>query len=387
MSSQDIRAQRDLRAQAGLRASLIGLAANVMLAATKIMAGLLSGAVSILADGVNNLSDAGSVIVSMLSLRMARKPQDADHPFGHARIEYIGALAIGVIILYIGIDLMKRSVIAIRAPEMPAFSWLLAGVTALGIPVKSLMYRLYRKTAVKHDFPPLMATAQDSLNDVIITSAVLAGLLVSHFLGVILDGWLGVLVSGFVLFSGIRMIKGTVNDLIGGKPDRELGSRVLEILKGYPEILGLHDFVLHNYGPGRSMASVHAEVSTDTPILEIHEVIDLAEQEVLSKLDLPLLIHMDPVVPDDAPGQGRKARIAKFLSEMNPPLTLHDFRMVPGKRVIKLIFDVVVPVDFSGEEALIKKVEAFAKTLDPRHQCVIRIDRDYFPNEGQEDGE
>ena len=386
MSGSDVKNQKDLRAQAGLRASLIGLIANVGLAAAKIIAGMLSGAVSILADGVNNLSDAGSVVVSMLSLRMARKPQDADHPFGHARMEYIGALAIGVIILYIGIDLMKRSVLAVQTPEMPRFSWLLASVTGLGIPVKALMYRLYRKTAKKHDFPPLMATAQDSQNDVIITSSVLAGLLLSHFLGVILDGWLGVLVSGFVLFSGIRLIKGTVNDLIGGKPDRELGNRVLDILRGYPEILGLHDFVLHNYGPGRSMASVHAEVSADAPILVIHEVIDQAEQEVLTKLDLPLIIHMDPVVPDDAPGQGRKARIAQYLSEMNPPLSLHDFRMVPGKRVIKLIFDVVVPVDFEGEDELVKKVDAFAKSLDPRHQCVIRIDRDYFPETGQEVG-
>lgn len=370
--------KRDKRAQAGLRASYIGLFVNIVLAVSKIVLGSLSGSVSILGDGFNNLSDTGSVLISYFSLRMAAKPGDKDHPFGHGRMEYLGALGIALLILYIGIDLIKKSILAIQSPDRPMFTWLIFAITAAGVPVKFLLWRYYRVQGKRFDMATLRAAAQDSINDVIITSSVLLGMLVSHLFDLTLDGWLGLLVAAFILFGGIKIIKETVDDLLGGPPDRELGFKVLEILKRYPEILGVHDFVLHNYGPGKSMASIHAEVEASASLLEIHEVVDRAEQEVLAKLALPLVIHMDPVLPDDEPGQTRKALLSAYLADMSPPLRLHDFRVVPGKRIIKLIFDIEVPIDFEGEEALIQQVSTYAKTLDVRHHCVIGIDKDYF---------
>lgn len=372
------------RAQIGLRATATGLVINALLAVTKITAGTLSGSVSILADGVNNLSDTASVIISMVSLRIARKPGDIDHPFGHGRMEYLGTLAISIIILYVGIDLVKSSIQAIRFPNAPDFSWLIVGITALGIPAKAFLWRFYRHHGKRYGIQPLLASSQDSFNDVLVTSSVVLGSLVSRFFGINLDGWLGVLVSAFILFSGINLIKGTATDLMGGKPDAELGSKVLAILRKYPEIIDVHDFVLHDYGPGRSMASIHAEVSASETLLEMHEVIDQAEQEILRELDLIISIHLDPVIPLDAPGQGKKALITQFLKDMEPPLTMHDFRMVPGKRVIKLIFDVSVPLDYKKEQEdrLVKSISNYMRKIDERHQCVIKIDRDYFSQNG-----
>lgn len=369
------------RAREGLRASFIGLLVNALLAASKIILGSLAGSVSILADGINNLSDTGSVLISFFSMRLARKPGDREHPFGHGRMEYIGSLAIAVVILYIGIDLLKSSAAAIMKPEAPQFSWLLAGVTALGIPAKVFLYMFYRKRGKAYGMSTLMAAAQDSFNDVLITTAVLLGLFASRFLNIQADGWLGALVSLFILWSGISLIRETVSDLLGGKPDRELGRKALDILRKYPEIKGTHDFVLHDYGPGRSMASIHAEVDAASSLTDIHDVIDLAEQEVQQELGLLMTIHMDPVLPPDAPGQEVKAALKDFLARQNPPLSMHDFRLVPGKRVIKLVFDVVVPADYQ-DVGLEARIEAFAKELDERHHCVIQLDRDYFISTG-----
>ena len=366
------------RAQVSLRASLIGLLCNVLLAASKIAAGIISGAVSILADGINNLSDSATVIVSMLSMSMARKPGDAEHPFGHGRLEYVGSLVISSIILYIGVDLLLSSVQAVLHPSAPMFSWVIVGLTAVTLPVKWAMLRMYRKNGEKYKIQTLKAAAQDSFNDILITSAVVVGLLVLYFFGIVIDGYLGVLVSGIILFSGICLIRETVNDLIGGKPDRELGEKILTILKKYPELLGEHDFVLHDYGPGRKMASIHAEVSAGVNLLDIHDVVDQAEQEILRELGLPISIHIDPVMPDDDPAQGPKTRIEEFLARQDPPLSLHDFRMIPGKRQIRLIFDVVVPETFGDEEELIQRISEFARQINPRFECIIQVDRNYF---------
>lgn len=373
------------RAQIGLRASIIGLITNAILAMIKITAGLLTETISILADGVNNLSDMGSVLVSFFSLKAARKPEDKEHPFGHARMEYIGSMAIAVIVLYIGIDLLRTSVQTIQSPQIPNFSWWLVGLTAISIPAKLFLWLFYRKWGKKYSLTTILASSQDSFNDVLITSSVLLGLLITHFLKIQTDGWLGLLVSLFILYSGIQMLKGTVNDLLGGAPNQELGKKILDILMQYPQIIGTHDFVLHDYGPGRAMASIHAEVSADEKLIEIHEVIDQAEQQIMSELGLPINIHMDPVVSDDAPGQSRKVLISKFLQQIDPALSLHDFRVVPGKQNIKLIFDIAVPAGYEDSDGLIKKVSDYSKTLDVRHTCVIGIDKDYFITSGTPD--
>ncbi|HSK68632.1 MAG TPA: cation diffusion facilitator family transporter [Candidatus Limnocylindria bacterium] len=376
-------ANRRERERAGRRASVLGLLTNALLAAVKITAGTLSRSVSITADGFNNLSDTGSILVFFMSLRLARKPGDREHPFGHARIEYIGSLAIGIIILGIGIELLRGSVRAIASPQAPEFSWWILGMTLLSIPVKAFQYRYYKTKGRRYDMPALSASAQDSFNDILITSSVAAGLLVSRFAGVMLDGWLGLGVSLFILFTALKVLRSTLDSLIGAEPDRGLGDAALKILRSYPEILDVHDFVLHNYGPGRNMASVHAEVEAGQSLLDIHEVIDQAEREIGEKLGISILIHMDPVVPDDEPGQETRAQISAFLAGMQPPLRLHDYRVVPGKRVVKLIFDISVPKDYPRADELMHEVGDFARTLDPRHVCVIGIDRDYFAPEGE----
>lgn len=382
MSLNQATSNTQKRAQVGLRASLIGLALNLVLAAGKIIFGSISGAVSVLADGINNLSDSASVLISWASLKLAQKPGDKDHPFGHGRMEYIGTLAIAVIILYIGIDLMKTSVQAIIKLESISFTWLLLGITALTIPVKLFMWRFYLRRATRYDIPSLHAAAKDSFNDVLITSSVVLGLLAFRFFGLQLDGWLGALVSLVILWNGISLIMETSTSIIGGKPDAEKGKRILEIIKKYPEILGVHDFVLHDYGPGRTLASLHAEVDAYATLLDIHDVIDTAEQEIMKELDLEITIHLDPVLPEGSPGQEVKDQLIAYLDSLQPPLKMHDFRLVPGKRVIKLIFDIEVPLDYHNDK-LIEQVSAYAKTLDGRNQCFIQLDRDYFSDEAK----
>ena len=377
MSRPKIQEQQEERARIGLRASFIGLIINGLLAASKIIAGSISGSVSILADGLNNLSDTGSVIISWLSLHIARKPEDHNHPYGHGRFEYIGSLAIAVVIVYVGIDLLKSSVGAIINPVQPLFSWWVAGLTALGIPAKIFLYLFNGKKGKAYNLSTLLAAAQDSLNDVLITSAVLIGLFLSEFAGILADGWLGLLVSGFILYSGISIIRDTVTVLVGGKPDQDIGNKILDIIRRYPIIQGYHDFVMHDYGPGKTMASIHVEVDASLSLMDVHEVVDEIEQEILHTLNLPITIHMDPVLPITAPGQEIKQRLTAYLDSLTPPLSMHDFRMVQGKKTTKLIFDVVVPAE-EHNEALIPKIKAFAQSINPRFVCFIRIDRDYF---------
>lgn len=372
------------RAREGSRASFIGLLVNSLLAASKIIVGSLSGSVSILADGINNLTDTGSVLISFFSLKAAQKPEDKEHPFGHARLEYIGTLMISLVILFVGIELMKSSISAIIAGSKPQFSWWVAGLTALSIPAKIFLWRFYRKRGLRYDIPTMMAAAQDSLNDVVTTGTVLLGLFASHFLNLLLDGWVGVLVSLFILYGGFKLVRETVTSIIGGKPNVQLGQDILEIVKKYPKITGVHDFMLHDYGPGRSMASFHAEVDADEKLSEIHEVIDQLEQEITSRFKMPITIHIDPTLPKDAPGQEVKDQIEQYLQTLHPQLSLHDFRIVPGKRVIKLVFDVVVPLDYHNKD-LMKQISDYAKSLDSRHECHIQFDRDYFINATETD--
>lgn len=371
------------RAQVSLRATVIGLAANVVLAASKIAVGLASHSVSVLADGFNNLSDTGAVLVSFFSMWLAQKPRDKEHPFGHGRLEYIGSLAISVLILYIGIDLMRTSFEAVRTPQAPLFSWTVLLITAASIPVKVFLYFFYKKHGKAHGIDTLLASAQDSANDVLTTSAIIAGLLLSHFQGVLIDGYLGLGVAGLIIYSGIRIMRDTVNRLIGGKPDKALGNQAISMLLAHPDIQGVHDFVLHDYGPGRAFASVHAEVDASGNILEIHEVIDQAELEILEKLHLPINIHMDPVVKDEGGEDSPGKRIAGYLSAYDPPLSMHDFRVVPGKTLIKLIFDIIVPLDAArSDEEIAADITAFARSLDPRYRCIIHVDHDYFDSMG-----
>lgn len=371
-------ADQGMRKKIGTLGSAVGMALNILLSVMKMMLGFLIGSVAVTADGVNNLSDAGGSIIALISVRMAQKPQDEDHPFGHGRIEYLGALAVGVLIAFFGVELIKSGVESILAGKASAFSVLSFVLLAVGVVVKAWMSVFYRRLGKMTDNPTLLAAAKDSMGDAISTTAITLATLLSHVTGWPLDGYAGVLVALLVLKAAWDVLSDTVNRLLGGKPDREMGQKIVEMLTAYPGILGVHDLVIHDYGPGRCMASVHAEVDSGSDLVEIHEVIDTAEREMGEKLMLPICIHMDPVVSGDEKTEEAKGQMADYLASLEPPLQLHDFRRVPGDKHINLIFDVLLPADMKKTENLLSGIQAHAHTMDPRYRCVVHFDRDYF---------
>ena len=373
--------RQDVRAAYGTLGSLTGMVLNLLLSGMKILLGMLTGSVAVTADGINNLSDAGGSLVALLAVRMAQKPYDEDHPFGHGRIEYLGALIVGCLIGFFGVELFTsgiESIVAKKAVEVSALSLVLM---VLGALVKLWMWRFYTCIGKKTDNPTMIAAGKDSMSDAVSTGAVVVSLAIGMVFSWPLDGYVGILVSLLVLKAAFDVLKDTVNRLLGGKPDKELGSKILEMLRRYPEIMGVHDFVLHDYGPGRCMASIHAEVDAGANIVEIHEVIDRAEREIGRELKLPICIHMDPIVTGDAETEAAKVMVAKCLAGLETPLKLHDFRRVPGEKQINLIFDVLIPASVKDTDAIEKAVGEYVRGVDPRFQCVIQFDRDYFSDE------
>lgn len=367
-----------VRERYGILGSVTGVGLNLLLSFVKILLGFLCGSVSVTADGVNNLSDAGAGLVSLVSVRMAQKPIDEDHPFGHGRMEYLGALGVGVLIAVFGVELLISAAENILYPKTTAFSWLTVVLLVVGMAVKFWMSRFYRALGTRTDNPTLLAASKDSLSDVLATGAVTVSALVTLLLGWPIDGFVGAIVSLLVLKAAWDVLRDTVTRLLGGKPDRELGRQIVEIVTRDPGVLGVHDLVIHDYGPGRAFASIHAEVAADSDLVQIHEVIDHAEREVAQELQIPICIHMDPILTGDEKTEAAKAAMQAYLGRMDPPLKLHDFRRVPGNKQINLVFDVLLPHDFRNEDSLRSGICAHARTLDPRYNCVVHFDRDYF---------
>ena len=372
------------RKKMGLLGSVTGLAVNLFLAAVKILLGMLTTSVAITADGFNNLSDAGGSLVAFVTVKIAQKPYDKDHPFGHGRAEYIGALAVGLLIFVFAFELIKSSVESIIDPALPSFSVLTIILLILGIAFKLFLWRLYGFIGRNSDNPTMNAASQDSKNDVLATSAVLVTAVVCALLGAkwpwlkYMDGVVGLLVALLVLKAGFEVLRDTVDRLLGGKADKELGRAIIDKLLSYPEILGIHDFVLHDYGPGRCMASVHAEVDASSDIVEIHEVIDRAEYEIGEHMNIPICIHMDPIVRNGEKMQGIERQLTEYLAALEPPLKMHDFRMVPGENQINLIFDVLISDKGVDKQEVNRSICAYAASIDARYHCVIRFDMDYF---------
>ena len=369
---------QQVRQAYGTLGSITGMALNLFLSLIKILMGFLTGSVAVTADGINNLSDAGGSLIALIAVRMAQKPLDEDHPFGHGRIEYLGALSVGVLIAVFGVELMISSVESIFAPQATSFSVLTVVLLLLGVGIKLWMSRFFKALGSKTDNPTLLATSQDSLSDAIATFAVFISAMLTLLLGWPIDGYVGALVSLLVLKAAFDVLKDTVGRLLGGKPDQELGNKLVEMLMQYPGILGVHDLVLHDYGPGRAFASVHAEISAASDLVAIHEVIDNAEREISQTLKIPVCIHMDPILTGDEKTEKAQKQMAEYLSSLTPPLKLHDFRRVPGEKHINLIFDVLLPPETRDTKALQDGISAHARTLDPRYRCVIQFDRDYF---------
>lgn len=361
----------------GILATVVGLICNVILCAAKIAVGLLSKSMAILADGLNNFTDAGSSVVSMLGFRWANKPADKEHPFGHARYEYITGLIIAFIVLFLGFELIVSSVEKITAGEKTVATVIMMAVLAFSVVVKFGMFFYYRSVSRKIGSGSLKAAGADSLNDCISTIAILVCTVITYFTGVELDGYVGIAVALFIVFNGIKLIKETMSPLLGEKPSPSLVKKISEEICAYDGVKGIHDLIVHNYGPNRYFASVHVEVDAKTDVLVSHELVDAIERDFLEK-GINLVIHMDPVIVDDERVNALKQIAVDALKSIDESLTLHDFRVVWGENRKNLIFDVVVPYGFRlTDKELISSLDEKIKETDPAAYPVISVDKDF----------
>lgn len=361
----------------GILATVVGLICNAILCVAKITVGVLSKSMAILADGLNNFTDAGSSVVSMLGFRWANKPADKEHPFGHARYEYITGLIIAFIVLFLGFELIVSSVEKITAGEKTVATILMMAVLAFSVVVKFGMFFYYRSVSRKIGSGSLKAAGADSLNDCISTIAILVCTVVTYFTGVELDGYVGIAVALFIVFNGIKLIKETMSPLLGEKPSPSLVKKISEEICAYDGVKGIHDLIVHNYGPNRYFASVHVEVDAKTDVLGSHELVDTIEREFLEK-GINLVIHMDPVIVDDERVNALKQIAVDALKSIDESLTLHDFRVVWGENRKNLIFDVVAPYGFRlDDKELVAMLDEKIKETDPAAYPVISVDKDF----------
>ncbi|MBQ6455274.1 MAG: cation transporter [Eggerthellaceae bacterium] len=367
-----------VRTRIGAFAGAVGIVCNVILCAAKILIGAVAGSVSIIADGVNNLSDAASNIISLFGFKLAGKPADRDHPYGHGRFEYLSGLIVAVLILVIGVELLKSSIEKIITPAPVEFSWVLVIVLLLAIAVKLWMMAFNNKLGKLINSQTLIATAADSRNDAISTSAVLIAALISHFMGYELDAWMGVAVALFILWSGIGLVRDTIDPLLGGPADPEVVAHIEKKIMEHEGVLGIHDLMVHDYGPGRLFASVHAEVPAEVPVLQSHEIIDDIEEEFLRDDGMEVIIHLDPIVTSDPVAQTFRLWIADSIKTIDPRLTVHDVRMVPGEGHTNVLFDCVKPfeLDMTSEE-LTSRIQMLVREYNPSYNTIVKIDSAY----------
>ncbi len=368
----------EVRRAWGSLCGFMGIALNLLLFAGKLAAGALSGSIAVTADAFNNLSDAGSSVVTLLGFRLAGKKPDADHPFGHGRMEYVSGLAVAGLILLMGAELAKSSVEKILRPESVSFSWLAAAILLVSIGVKVYMYLYNKSVGKKIRSAAMAATASDSLSDTAATAAVLLAMLVGHWSGVQLDGWTGLLVALFILWSAVQAARDTISPLLGQSPDPLLVKEIEELVMAHDAVVGVHDLVVHDYGPGRRIISLHAEVPADGQVLALHDVIDNIEAELSRKLHCEAVIHMDPVVVGDPQVDALHEKVAALVRTIDPRITIHDFRIVPGATHTNLIFDAVIPFDERlTRPQVAAQICQLVQGLDGRYRAVVKIENSY----------
>ena len=365
-----------VRAKIGSMSGAVGICCNVLLFGFKLLAALLSGSVSIMADALNNLSDASGSIVTLVGFRLADRPADDKHPFGHARFEYLSGLAVSVLIILIGFELAKSSLDKILHPAAVEFTWVTAVVLIASVGVKSWMFLFNRSLGNRIHSASLHATAADSRNDCIATSAVLLAAVVERLTNLRVDGWMGIAVAVFILYSGWNLARETISPLLGENADEELRRKIVDYIASQPRVLGYHDLMVHDYGPGQRFASLHVEMDKNEDPLACHELIDDMERECLKSHNVHLVIHYDPVVTDDPELTRLREAVKSLLAIKDPRLTIHDFRMVPGEGHTNLIFDVTLPMELRGQENELKEaLEQALSALDGRrYYCVITFD-------------
>ncbi|MCI8476747.1 MAG: cation transporter [Oscillospiraceae bacterium] len=365
-----------VREQYGRLSGVVGIILNLLLSAGKLLAGLAASSIAIMADAFNSLSDAGSSVVTLVGFRLAGRRADAEHPFGHGRKEYLAGLLVALIILLVGVELGKSSVEKIFHPTSVHFSRLSAAVLAVSIAVKLWMGRFNRTLARRIDSAAIAATAADSLSDAAATSAVLLGMVVDHLTGFPIDGWLGVLMALLILRAGWDAAKDTLNPLLGQRPDPTLIQAIRQNVLSHPQIMGMHDLILHDYGPGRRMMSFHAEVPMDADFMEMHDLIDHIERELKLTYQIDTSIHLDPIAVNDQRTDTLRAETVALVREIHPDLTIHDFRITSGPDHTNLIFDVLAPhsVTLSDEVLKAAVIQALSEK-NPRYYGVVQIDR------------
>lgn len=368
-----------VRARYGTLSSLVGIVCNILLFCLKMILGILSQSIAITSDAFNNLSDSASCIVTLFGYKLAAKPADKDHPFGHGRIEYIVSLIIAVIILLVGFELFKSSFEKILNPTPIYFSWVVLVSLLLSIFVKFWMSYFNRTLGKRINNSAMIATSKDSQNDVIATSATVIALVGSSFTSLPLDGAMGILVSVFVFVSGCGIIKSTFDDLIGQPADEEIVEQIKNIITKEPQILGVHDLIIHTYGPGKMIGSVHVEVNSNQSFLIIHDVVDEIERKIANDLHIMMTIHMDPIEQDNEIVNQYKEIIENILININSNLSMHDFRLVSGPTHINLIFDVLVPYELKiNDDDLKKNIDNELSKLMSNVYTVITFDRGYY---------
>ena len=364
----------------GVLSGAVGIGLNILLFFGKWLAGTISGSIAITADAFNNLSDAGSSIITLIGFRLSGQEPDPEHPFGHGRMEYISGLLVSVAILVMGFELIGSSIGKLRSPEPIESSALVFGILIASILVKLYMFFYNHSLSKKIESAAMKATSVDSLSDTVATTLVLIATLISKYTGLLLDGWFGILVGLFILYTGGSTLKDTIDLLLGQPPKQEFIDEVKEIVLGHSMVHGVHDLIVHDYGPGRVMISLHAEVDVNGDIQDIHEQIDHIEHELQEKLHCSATIHMDPIVTDDKEVLAMKAKVEEMVHFLDESFSMHDFRMVKGSTRTNLIFDVEVPrkTSYTDNEIVNWLKERIHELPGSKYFAVIQIDHEYY---------
>lgn len=367
----------DVRAGYGFLCGVCGIVLNFILFCLKLFAGTVAGSVSVCADAFNNLGDAGSSLVTLFGFKASTRRPDSDHPFGHGRYEYISGFTVSILIILMGAELVKSSVKKIASgADDTSFTLLTAVILAVSVAVKIYIFIYNRSIGRKISSPALEAAGADALSDCIATTVIFFSSLISHFTEVSLDGWSGLAVSLFIMYSGVNAAKETIDPLLGTPPSPEFVNEVTALLMSHEEILGIHDLVVHDYAPGHVMISVHAEISDKSDLIEAHELVDNVEKEISEALGCEAVIHMDPISTDGGLVSETKNSVAEALKSIDENVTIHDFRMVEGTGHINLIFDAVIPFDVKKDnETLKKEISEIVKSMDQKYATVVKIDR------------
>ena len=368
----------EVRRAYGMLCSIVGIALNVLLFAGKYLAGILSGSIAITADAFNNLSDAGSSLITLVGFKFSGMKPDKDHPFGHGRIEYLSGLGVAMLIILMGFELFKSAIGKIMNPEPVETGTLTVVILLVSVAVKLYMSIYNRSIGNKIDSEAMKATATDSFSDSIATSAVLISMLVGHYTGLLIDGWCGLVVAVMVLYAGYKAAKDTIDPLLGGPPSKEFVHDIREIVMSHDEIIGIHDLVVHDYGPGRCMVSLHGEVSANGDLIALHDVIDHIEKELCEKLGCEAVIHMDPLATDNVIITETRHELLSYINSELPGISIHDFRMVQGPTHTNLIFDAVVPYGFDmTNEEVRERLEKLVQKHWDTYFAVIHVEQSY----------